>query len=85
MENVENHGLQYRSGMLQSWNKFCVTNGYIEVSMTLPGPNSTTQGYMSYPSLDLLFFFIGYLIVFAVAWCVDYGEPWQTRLWRDNG
>lgn len=45
MENVENHGLQYRSGMLQSWNKFCFTSGYIEVSMTLPGPNSETQGY----------------------------------------
>ncbi|TFK87206.1 glycoside hydrolase family 16 protein [Polyporus arcularius HHB13444] len=40
-----NHGLQYRSGMLQSWNKFCFTSGYIEVSMTLPGPDSNTQGY----------------------------------------
>ena len=54
MENVENHGLQYRSGMLQSWNKFCFTSGYIEVSMTLPGPNSETQGYVSF-SLALLF------------------------------
>ena len=42
-----NHGLQYKSGMLQSWNKFCFTSGYIEVSMTLPGPNSNTQGYVS--------------------------------------
>jgi beta-glucanase (GH16 family) len=41
-----NHGLQYRSGMLQSWNKFCFTSGYIEVSLTLPGPNSNTQGYV---------------------------------------
>ena len=47
MENVENHGLQYRSGMLQSWNKFCFTSGYIEVSMTLPGPNAETTGYVS--------------------------------------
>ncbi|KIP01971.1 glycoside hydrolase family 16 protein [Phlebiopsis gigantea 11061_1 CR5-6] len=40
-----NHGLQYKSGMLQSWNKFCFTTGYIEVSITLPGPNSDTRGY----------------------------------------
>ncbi|KAI0659067.1 beta-glucan synthesis-associated [Cubamyces menziesii] len=40
-----NHNLSYVSGMLQSWNKFCFTSGYIEVSMTLPGPNSDTQGY----------------------------------------
>ncbi|TFY82379.1 hypothetical protein EWM64_g1637 [Hericium alpestre] len=45
MENVETHGLQYRSGMLQSWNKFCFTSGYIEVSLSLPGPNDETQGY----------------------------------------
>ncbi|OCH84874.1 beta-glucan synthesis-associated [Obba rivulosa] len=40
-----NHGLQYKSGMLQSWNKFCFSSGYIEVSITLPGPNSDTKGY----------------------------------------
>ncbi|KAI0071689.1 beta-glucan synthesis-associated [Panus rudis PR-1116 ss-1] len=40
-----NHGLQYKSGMLQSWNKFCFTSGYIEVSVTLPGPDSNTRGY----------------------------------------
>lgn len=45
MENVESHNLQYRSGMLQSWNKFCFTTGYIEVSLTLPGPDQNTQGY----------------------------------------
>ncbi|ORY70810.1 glycoside hydrolase family 16 protein [Leucosporidium creatinivorum] len=31
------HGLNFRSGMLQSWNKFCFTGGYIEVSIRLPG------------------------------------------------
>ena len=46
MENVETNGLPYRSGMLQSWNKFCFTSGYIEVSLTLPGPNEDTQGYV---------------------------------------
>lgn len=40
-----NHQLQYKSGMLQSWNKFCFSSGYIEVSMTLPGPDSNTRGY----------------------------------------
>lgn len=40
-----NHGLSYKSGMLQSWNKFCFTSGYVEVSVTFPGPNSNTQGY----------------------------------------
>ena len=44
---TSNHGLQYRSGMLQSWNKFCFTSGYIEVAMTLPGPDSNTRGYVS--------------------------------------
>jgi beta-glucan synthesis-associated protein KRE6 len=43
MENVETHGLPYRSGMLQSWNKFCFTSGYIEVSVSLPGPNEQTR------------------------------------------
>lgn len=42
-----NHMLPYKSGMLQSWNKFCFSSGYIEVSITLPGPNSDTQGYVS--------------------------------------
>ncbi|KAG8904449.1 hypothetical protein FRB99_001709, partial [Tulasnella sp. 403] len=31
------HGLNFRSGMIQSWNKFCFTTGYIEVNMSLPG------------------------------------------------
>ena len=42
-----NHGLDFRSGMLQSWNKFCFTTGYVEVSVTLPGPDENTQGYVS--------------------------------------
>ncbi|KAF8625530.1 hypothetical protein AX15_005334 [Amanita polypyramis BW_CC] len=42
---ANNHNLNYRSGMLQSWNKFCFTAGYIEVAVTFPGPNENTQGY----------------------------------------
>ncbi|KAI0916764.1 hypothetical protein AcV5_007406 [Taiwanofungus camphoratus] len=37
MEQVENHNLPWRSGMLQSWNKMCFTTGYIEMSISLPG------------------------------------------------
>lgn len=33
------NGLDFRSGMLQSWNKFCFSGGYIEVSVSLPGSN----------------------------------------------
>ena len=41
----QNHALTYRSGMLQSWNKFCFSSGYIEVSASFPGPDENTQGY----------------------------------------
>ena len=41
-----NHGLPYKSGMLQSWNQFCFTGGYIEVAITLPGPDSNATGYV---------------------------------------
>lgn len=41
----ENHNLTYRSGMVQTWNKFCFTSGYIEVSVQLPAPGPTAQGY----------------------------------------
>ncbi|KAJ8694351.1 hypothetical protein PTI98_009275 [Pleurotus ostreatus] len=44
---AENHALNYKSGMLQSWNKFCYTSGYIEVSVVLPGVNENAQGYVS--------------------------------------
>ncbi|KZV87024.1 beta-glucan synthesis-associated [Exidia glandulosa HHB12029] len=39
-----NHNLDLKSGMLQSWNKFCFTGGYIEISAQLPGSVHTT-GY----------------------------------------
>jgi beta-glucanase (GH16 family) len=77
LENVPERGLQYRCGILQSWNKFCFTSGYIEVSMTLLGPNTETTGYMS------RFWFHAFfcvevlcscaLLYFLVTWRVDYG------------
>lgn len=40
----ENHGLNYRSGMLQSWNQMCFTGGLLEASISLPG-SGEVQGF----------------------------------------
>jgi beta-glucan synthesis-associated protein KRE6 len=56
IENVPSNGMSYRSGMLQSWNKFCFTSGYIEVALTLPGPNEETRGYVSLSLTSLSLF-----------------------------
>jgi beta-glucanase (GH16 family) len=37
----ENHGFNYSSGMIQTWNQFCFTGGYIEVAVNLPGSPHT--------------------------------------------
>ncbi|KAM6494166.1 glycoside hydrolase family 16 protein, partial [Amanita muscaria] len=37
LSEVQNHNLNFMSGMLQSWNKICFTTGYIEVNLSLPG------------------------------------------------
>ncbi|KAF2190844.1 glycoside hydrolase family 16 protein [Zopfia rhizophila CBS 207.26] len=37
----KNHGLNYRSGMLQSWNKLCYKGGHLEASIMLPGRGDT--------------------------------------------
>ncbi|KAI9615640.1 hypothetical protein H4Q26_011582 [Puccinia striiformis f. sp. tritici PST-130] len=37
IDQEPNHNLRARSGMIQSWNKFCFTEGYIEVNISLPG------------------------------------------------
>lgn len=33
----QSHNLNYRSGMVQSWNKLCYKGGYLEASISLPG------------------------------------------------
>ena len=38
----QNHNLNYRSGMLQSWNKMCFKSGYLEASISLPGRGDTS-------------------------------------------
>jgi len=42
MDAFRNHDLYYRSGMLQSWNKLCFTQGILEVSANLPNYGSVT-------------------------------------------
>ncbi|KAF7713508.1 Beta-glucan synthesis-associated protein [Penicillium ucsense] len=43
-DNFKNHGLQYRSGMVQSWNKLCFKGGRLEASLSLPG-DGHIQGF----------------------------------------
>ncbi|KAL1607973.1 beta-glucan synthesis-associated protein [Paraconiothyrium brasiliense] len=38
LDRFRNHGLEFRSGMLNSWNHLCFKGGIFEVSMSLPGP-----------------------------------------------
>ncbi|KAK5121647.1 hypothetical protein LTR85_004819 [Meristemomyces frigidus] len=44
LDAFANHGLDYRSGMLQSWNQACFKGGIFEVGMSLPGP-AGVHGY----------------------------------------
>jgi hypothetical protein len=38
LDRFPNHGVQFRSGMLNSWNQLCFKGGVFEVSLSLPGP-----------------------------------------------
>ncbi|RLV95946.1 Beta-glucan synthesis-associated protein SKN1 [Spathaspora sp. JA1] len=42
MDAFNNHDLFYRSGMVQSWNKMCFTQGKLEFSANLPGSGSVS-------------------------------------------
>ena len=37
----QNHNLNYRSGMVQTWNQLCFKGGYMEASISLPGRGDT--------------------------------------------
>jgi beta-glucanase (GH16 family) len=37
LDKFPSHGLDYEGGMIQTWNRFCFTGGYIEASVSLPG------------------------------------------------
>ncbi len=41
--NASSHGMGYLGGMLQSWNKLCLTGGYVEMAVSLPG-DTKVQG-----------------------------------------
>lgn len=45
MDEFRNHDLQYRSGMLNSWNQLCFKGGVFEVSVSLAGP-AGVPGYV---------------------------------------
>ena len=55
LANEASNGMQYKSGMLQSWNKFCFSSGYIEISAQLPG-SSTSVGFVSDLSCPMVVF-----------------------------
>ncbi|MCO5598570.1 hypothetical protein L7F22_052667 [Adiantum nelumboides] len=40
LSQTPEHNLNFRGGMLSTWNKFCFTGGYVEVSVRLPGKNN---------------------------------------------
>ncbi|KAA8908436.1 hypothetical protein TRICI_004774 [Trichomonascus ciferrii] len=73
LDAYKNHDLFYRSGMLQSWNRLCFTQGYIEVSGMLPGsgkitglwPGIWTNGNLGRP---------GYLATSEGVWPYSYNE-----------
>ncbi|WFD36288.1 hypothetical protein MCUN1_003166 [Malassezia cuniculi] len=44
LEAVPEHQLNFRSGMLVSWNKLCFQGGYLEAEVIFPG-GPATQGY----------------------------------------
>lgn len=37
LSETQIHNLNYSSGMMSTWNKFCFTGGLVEVAVTLPG------------------------------------------------
>jgi len=38
LDQFPSHGLDYQSGMLNTWNQLCFKGGILEVSVSLPGP-----------------------------------------------
>ncbi|ODV79209.1 glycoside hydrolase family 16 protein [Suhomyces tanzawaensis NRRL Y-17324] len=71
MDAYKNHNLFYRSGMVQSWNKFCFTEGKIDIAARLPNyggfsglwPGLWTMGNLGRP---------GYLATTEGVWPYSY-------------
>ncbi|KAH8080230.1 glycoside hydrolase family 16 protein [Filobasidium floriforme] len=51
LSRTPNHGLNYTGGLINSWNKFCFTGGYVEASISLPG---TSDVYGLWPAFWLM-------------------------------
>jgi beta-glucanase (GH16 family) len=70
---INNHNLDYRSGMIQSWNKMCFKGGLVEASISLPGrgdvsglwPGFWTMGNLGRP---------GYLSTTEGMWPYSYHD-----------
>ncbi|KAH3688599.1 hypothetical protein WICPIJ_000409 [Wickerhamomyces pijperi] len=73
MDVFNNHDLFYRSAMLQSWNKMCVTEGIIEISAKMPG-SSYSSGL--WPGLWMLGNLArpGYMATTDGVWPYSYNE-----------
>ncbi|KAF2456245.1 beta-glucan synthesis-associated [Lineolata rhizophorae] len=73
MDKFQNHNLNFRSGMLNSWNQLCFKGGVFEVSISLPGPGGVmglwpgawTMGNLGRP---------GYLATTDGMWPYTYNE-----------
>ncbi len=50
----QTHGLNYRSGMLQSWNQMCFKGGMLEASISLPGRGDTVGFWPGFWSMGNL-------------------------------
>lgn len=50
----QTHGLNYRSGMLQSWNKMCFTGGLMEAAISLPGAGDVSGFWPGFWSMGNL-------------------------------
>jgi beta-glucan synthesis-associated protein KRE6 len=50
----QNHGLNYRSAMLQSWNQLCFKGGRLEASISLPGAGNTVGFWPGFWSMGNL-------------------------------
>ena len=64
MTETPNHDLNFMSGMLQSWNKFCFTTGYVEVSVSMPGsPNAPGLWPAAWTMGNLVRLFFAFLML----------------------
>jgi beta-glucanase (GH16 family) len=79
----QSHNLNYRSGMVQSWNKLCYKGGRIEASISLPGrgdiqgfwPGFWTMGNLGRP---------GYLATTDGMWPYSYHDECDAGITKNQ-